>query len=184
VLRRGGTAPPRELILRRVFVIGEVALAFALLVSVMLLGRSLVSVLAENPGFDAHGVLTLQVSLPAASYPSLERVASFYSTLQRTLEERLGPQAIAVVDELPLTGDGGRILVSARPTDAGREAVVREAGTAYFDVMRIPVVAGRTFDPRDNSVVRDSREQSPYFPPPSPVADKLMRNLCASAGAR
>jgi len=41
-----------------------------------------------------------------------------------------------------------------------------------------------TFDPRDNSVVRDSREQSPYFPPPSPVADKLMRNLCASAGAR
>lgn len=151
VLRRGGTAPPRELILRRVFVIGEVALAFALLVSVMLLGRSLVSVLAENPGFDAHGVLTLQVSLPAASYPSLERVASFYSTLQRTLEERLGPQAIAVVDELPLTGDGGRILVSARPTDAGREAVVREAGTAYFDVMRIPVVAGRTFDPRDNT---------------------------------
>jgi putative ABC transport system permease protein len=151
VLRRGGTAPPRELILRRVFVIGEVALAFALLVSVMLLGRSLVSVLAEHPGFDAHGVLTLQVSLPAASYPSLERVVSFYSSLQRTLEERLGPQATAVVDELPLTGDRGRILVSVRPTDAGREAVVREAGTGYFDVMRIPVVAGRTFDPRDNT---------------------------------
>jgi hypothetical protein len=41
--------------------------------------------------------------------------------------------------------------VSARPTDVGREAVVREAGTAYFDVMRIPVVAGRSFDLRDNS---------------------------------
>jgi hypothetical protein len=41
--------------------------------------------------------------------------------------------------------------VSARPADAGREAVVREAGTAYFDVMRIPVVAGRSFDLRDNS---------------------------------
>jgi putative ABC transport system permease protein len=151
VLRRGVTAPPRELALRRVFVTGEVALAFVLLVSVMLLGRSLVSVLEENPGFDAHGVLTLQVSLPAASYASADRVVSFYAALQSALEQRLGPRTISIVDEIPLTGDRGRSLVSGRRTDAGREAVVRAAGTAYFDVMRIPVVAGRSFDARDNS---------------------------------
>jgi cell division protein FtsX len=29
--------------------------------------------------------------------------------------------------------------------------MVREAGPAYFDVMRIPVVSGRSFGPRDNS---------------------------------
>ena len=44
--------------------------------------------------------------------------------------------------------------MSVRPTDAGREAVVREAGTAYFDVMRIPIVAGRSFDARDNVLRR------------------------------
>jgi hypothetical protein len=78
-------------------------------------------------------------------------VVSFYSALQSALEERLGSRAVSIVDEVPLTGDRGRGLVSVRPTDAGREAVVRVAGSAYFDVMRIPVVAGRSFDPGDNS---------------------------------
>ena len=40
--------------------------------------------------------------------------------------------------------------MSARPTDVGREAVVRAAGTAYFDVMRIPV--------RRRPVVRPARQ--------------------------
>ena len=49
VLRRGATPTPRELTLRRVFVTGEVALTFVLLVSVTLLGRSLLIVLTVNP---------------------------------------------------------------------------------------------------------------------------------------
>ena len=78
-------------------------------------------------------------------------MASFYSALQSALEERLGPRTISIVNEIPLTGDRGRSLVSVRPTEAGREAVVRAAGTGYFDVMRIPIVAGRPFDERDNA---------------------------------
>jgi predicted permease len=150
VLRRGTTPPPRELIARRVFVVGEVALAFVLLVSVTLLGRSLLGVLNVNPGFDARGVLALQVSLPASRY-DLARVVSFYTALESALDERLGPGSMAVVNEIPLTGDRGRSPIGVRPGDVGHEAVVREAGTAYFDVMRIPIVAGRSFEPRDNA---------------------------------
>src|SRR5262245_189751 len=150
-LRRGATPPPRELRLRRVFVIGEVALAFVLLLSVAFLGRSLRRVLDISPGFDARGVLALSVSVPAAAYPDTDRIVAFYSALQTALEERLGPRAIAVIDEVPLTGDRGRSVVSARPAGTGPEAVVREAGTNYFDVMRIPLVAGRSFDAGDNT---------------------------------
>lgn len=132
VLRQGVTPPSRELTVRRLFVAGEVALAFVLLVSVTLLGRSLLIVLAANPGFDAGGVLTMRVSLPATSYADDERVESYYSALQNALEERLGPSITAVVDELPLTGDRGRSLVSARRMEVGHEAVVRVAGTAYL----------------------------------------------------
>ena len=153
-LRRGITQPPRELRLRRLFVVGEVALAFVLLVSLALVGRSLRSVLDVDPGFDARGVITLQVSVPAARYPTTERVASFYSSLQGALEARLGAGTVSIVNELPLTGDGGRRLVRLRPTDAGREVVERAAATGYFDVLRIPIVAGRPFDARDDAAAR------------------------------
>jgi len=151
VLRRGATQSPGELTLRRLFVIGEVALAFVLLVSMALLGRTLLNVLAVSPGFDARGVLTFQLSLPSASYSTPERVTAFYSTLHNTLEERFGPRAVAIADEIPLTGDRGRRLVSVRPADAGQEAVVRTVSRDYFDVMRIPVMAGRSFERQDSA---------------------------------
>jgi putative ABC transport system permease protein len=151
VLHRSVTPGRRELTLRRAFVTGEVALAFVLLVSVMLLGRSLVNVLNVKPGFDADGVFTLQVALPAANYSTNDRVAAFYSALHGALQERLGPRTAAIVDEIPLTGDRGRSVVTARAGEPGREAVMRAVGAAYFDVMRMPVVAGRAFDERDDA---------------------------------
>lgn len=148
VLSRGVTPAPRELGLRRVFATGVIALACVLLVSLTLVGRSLRNVLNVNPGFDARGVLALPLLLPAASP---ERVASFYLALQSALEERLGPRTVSVINELPLTHDRGRRFLRIRPAEPAREAVLREAGTAYFDVMRIPIVAGRPFDARDNA---------------------------------
>jgi putative ABC transport system permease protein len=150
-LRRGLTPAAHELRLRRAFVVGEVALAFVLLVSMSLLGRSLFDLLEVNPGFDARGVTALQLSLPRASYPDAGRSAAFYSALQATLGDRLGSRAVGIVDELPLTGDGGRQFVGAQPGDPGREVVVRTASPSYFDVMRIPVVAGRSFELSDNA---------------------------------
>jgi putative ABC transport system permease protein len=151
VLRRGATRHSHDLMLRRVFVAGEIALAFVLLVSVTLLGRSLIRVLNMTSGFDARGVMVMHVALPGASYPNAERVTAFYDTLQRQLQGRLGPHAVSIVDELPLTGDRGRSAVSLWAGESGREAVVRSAAPDYFDVMRIPVTAGRGFEPGDNA---------------------------------
>ena len=149
-LHRGDTPPPRELGVRRLLVTGQIALAFVLLACVALLGGSLVQLLNVDRGFDDRGVLTLQVSVPAASYRA-ERVVSFYSALQSGLEERLGPRSAAIINEIPLSGSTGRNLVRVPPGDVRGEAVVREAGPAYFDVMRIPVLAGRAFQPHDNA---------------------------------
>jgi putative ABC transport system permease protein len=150
VLRREVTPSSREHALRRAFVAAQVAVAFVLLVSMSLLGQALFRVTAINPGVDARGVLTLQLSLPSTVYTP-ERVASSYSTLHGALQERLGQRTVSIVDELPLTGDGGRRLVSAGQSGRRPEAVVRAASPGYFDVMRIPIVSGRPLGPEDHS---------------------------------
>jgi predicted permease len=146
VLSRGVTAAPREVGMRRVFVTAMVAVACVLIVSLSLVGRSLRNVLNVDPGFDARGVLVLPLLM---QYPDAER-AAFLSALHDTLEDRLGSGTVSVVNELPVTHDGGRRFMRIRPAEPAREVVLREAGTGYFDVMRIPIVAGRPFDARDN----------------------------------
>jgi len=151
MLRQGATPARRELMLRRGFVAGEVALAFVLLVSMALVATTMARVLRVNPGFDASGVLTVHLSLPAAAYPSDERVAAFYSALQSAVQQRLGGDSVAVVDELPLTGDRGRAIMTVRPGDPPREAVLRAASPGYFEAMRIPIEAGRSFAREDDA---------------------------------
>jgi predicted permease len=173
VLRRGTTPSPREARLRRVLVAGEVALAFVLLVSMALVGRTLLRVLAVDPGFDVRGVLALQISLPAASYPGPDRVASFYAALQNALEARLGPHTVSIVDERPLTHDRGRSLTGTRSGEAGPEAVVRTVSAGYFDVMRIPVIAGRSLDHTD----------TPAASPRVVISQSLAQRLFGSTAA-
>ena len=75
-LRRRSTSAPRELMLRRAFVTCEVALAFVLLVSMTVLGRNLVTVLNASPGFEARGVVTRAISVPAARYATADQIAA------------------------------------------------------------------------------------------------------------
>ena len=150
VLRRGVTSAPRELAMRRLFVTAQIALAFVLLASLTLIGRSLDRVLNVAPGFSPDDVLTMAVSTPPARYPADADVAQFYTRMRAALGERLGKDAVGVIDELPLTQDRGRTQVAAQPGGVTHEAVLRTIDPGYFGVMRIAIVAGRAFDDRDD----------------------------------
>lgn len=145
-LRHGATSTRREVAVRRGFVSAEVAAAFVLLVSMGLLGTSLRSMLRTDPGFEATGVLKLQLSLPQTIYPDQASVVRFYRTLSDQLEARLPTATVGVIDEMPLSGDGGRSRVGLAQGDAPLEAVVRSATAAYFPAIGIPLVEGQTFD--------------------------------------
>ena len=90
----------------------------------------------------------------------------------------MGPRTVSVINELPLTNDGGRRFMRIRPTEPAVEVVLREAGTAYFDVMRIPIVGGRPFDARDNAaapprvVVNESLAEQ-RFPDEQPIGRQI-----------
>jgi predicted permease len=174
VLSRGVTPAPRELRLRRVFATCVIALACVLLVSLTLVGRSLRTVLKLNPGFDARGVMTVPVSVPAAKYPTPDRRVAFHAALHAALEARLGPRTVSVINELPATHDRARGLLRIQPADPAVEFVRREVGTAYFDVMRIPILAGRPFDASDTAaapfrVVVSQSLAERWFPGEQPI---------------
>ena len=168
------TATRSDTALRRVLVGGEVALAFVLLLSVALVGHSLGTMLRTNPGFDPADVLKLQVALPRAAYPTDEEVVVFYRTLQSEVVARLGPGTVSFVDEIPLTGDGGRGRVTAGPGGPTQDVVVRTVGADYFTVLGIPLQSGREFSARDGAqadphVVITTTLAERLFPDASPL---------------
>src|SRR5712692_528818 len=73
-----GTASGGRQRMRNILAAGEVALSLVLLVGAGLTLKSLLRLTQVDAGFNPAGVLTMEVSLPDARYPSLGRQAEFY----------------------------------------------------------------------------------------------------------
>src|SRR5439155_21296606 len=82
----------------------EVAIAVMLLIAAGLLFKSLSRLQHVDPGFDPRGVLTFQLSLPAASYSRPAQIAAFYDELMKRIEALPGVDAAGAVTNLPLGG--------------------------------------------------------------------------------
>jgi putative ABC transport system permease protein len=74
---RGGTSAGHAR-LRNTLVIAEISISLVLLVCAGLLLKSLHTLLAQDPGFNLHNVLTFSVNLPDSSYPS-DKTPPYYS---------------------------------------------------------------------------------------------------------
>jgi predicted permease len=146
---RGQTPPAGPMAVRRALVIAQLAVAFVLLAAVLVVGRSLYRLTAIDPGFAVRDIVTARVSLPPAPYATATDVTRFYATLDARLAERFGRPRAALIDELPLTGDNGRVRIGRIGT-MQHEAVVRTAGPAYFDVLGIRILHGRAFTDADH----------------------------------
>ena len=105
------------------------ALAVLLLVGAGLMLRSLWSLQRIPIGFDPSNVLTMRVSLPAASYASPEQVVGFYERLLDRVRQlpgvrssRRGAAAAARLDDRRLRPDGRRLRSAAGHEREGRLA--------------------------------------------------------------
>ena len=165
VLRDGGrmgTSGRAAQRLRAAFVAMEVALSLVLLASSAVLGRSLLRLRAVQPGFDPTNTFTFWTFLPQATYKSAPDAARFYREAIQRFQQMPGVVAVAATAKLPLEIEGYpyRILIWA---DDGSDKkilppVVQATSTSasYFGTMRIPLVAGRTYD--DANVRRGALE--------------------------
>jgi len=137
--------------LRAVLVVVEVAMAIVLAAGAGLLVRSFDRLLAVDPGFRADQVLTMQVSLPGATYQDDASRVRFFQQLVERLEQVPGVTAAGGVSFLPLDGLGAATSFRAldRPApEPGQAPVtdVRMVSGDYFRAMGIPLVRGRLFD--------------------------------------
>src|SRR5262249_30531396 len=135
--RRGG--------LQVVMVVGEVAAAVLLACGAGLLMRSVSKLYAINPGIDVRGVSVVSVVTPAMR--GAERRVALLNMV-RELSALPGVKTAAVVQKLPLTGNGNSssIGVPGAAPGAPTTTFFRVASRNYFAVMGIPLRLGRLFD--------------------------------------
>jgi predicted permease len=137
---------------RKLLVAGEVGVSVVLLVSAGLLLRTLLQVNGLDPGFQPEGVFTARTVLPSPKYDDLPKRERFYRDVLRDVRALPGVQAAGFTSFLPFTMTGGiwPVVIDGKPDVKPRpDAVFRTATPGYFEAMRIPLRAGRTFQDSD-----------------------------------
>ncbi len=141
--------------LRSALVASEFALALVLLIGAGLMVRSLTALLAIDPGFDPHHVLTMIVSVAGTHESDPNRRAAFFHEAMEKIGAQPGVESVSATNHLPLAGDlwvlgfyaEGKPL--SKPGESA-SAAYRIMYPGYFKTMRIPFVRGRDVTQADN----------------------------------
>ncbi len=150
----GRTAALSRERLRFVLVAAEVGVALVLLVGAGLLVRSALRLQAVDPGFDASGVLSARVTLPAIGYEDPARVVRTFDEIARTLsvaDRRRRRRRSRRARRWRNEGNSNGLVAEGKVFDPNDfvNAQLAIIGGDYLGVMRIPLVAGRTFTDAD-----------------------------------
>jgi predicted permease len=182
-----GSGGRRSQRFRSALVVVEVSLAVVLLVGAGLMIRSVRNLAALSPGFDPDSVLTLHASIPRGSVPPTSTADAGTSAAPappppvvegRVLLERLraipGVVGASLGNDLPLDGNSSASFYAAEgqpPANAQNmpRAYVHRVSPDFFNTLRIPLIAGRTFSdteitPTSSAVVVSERVVKRFWP--------------------
>jgi predicted permease len=158
----------------RALVAAQIAITLVLVIGAGLLGRSLMKVLAVDPGFRVDKIVAMDVSLPWENMsqprpddPNAKSAQGiFFANLIDRLKQIPGVRSVGAASALPMTGglpDGMFVLMTQNEvpkTTDGFDALWNQkerigdadfcvTTSGYFQVLGIPLVRGRMFDDRD-----------------------------------
>ena len=142
---------PHSARLQKGLVAAQVALTLILLTGAGLMTRTMVRLLSVSPGFAPDNLLTLRINLSGARYATPDAVRGFHRDLLAGIEALPQVAGVSSISQPPLTGLGnsGSFAIEAAPNAEDRSARIRTIAPNYFDVMGLPVLAGRVFGPAD-----------------------------------
>lgn len=174
--------------LRSLLVVVNVGLSLALLSSAGILVKSYLRLRSVDPGFATDGVLTVQLSLPKATYPEDSQVTGFYEQALERIRTLPGVDTVGATTALPLTSSTGGTMFLPRSSDElaeGEQPLAQYATvtSGYFDSLGITRLYGRDFDPGQDRaeatpvVVVSASLARKYWPNEDPVGQQIFVGL-------
>lgn len=165
-------------------VVLEIALALPLLFASNLLVRTFLATASIDRGFDAEGLLTVEISLPHTKYSDPESRLSIFEELVRRVEALPG---IASVTTLPLNpgtgwaGVSGPLRFEGQTEEEARDnpmSAIEMVAPNYFAVLGIPLIRGRAFSPFDRLeservAIVSEEVAAKYWPGQDPIGKTL-----------
>jgi len=157
-----------------------------LLIGSALLIRTAMALGRVDPGFDTHNVLTMRMSLKGAQFDKSEAVEQLVHNGVERLKAIPGVVEATATCCVPLQGGYGLpFRIAGRPLAADSQGPYHGGGgwstvsPGYFEVFKIPVTRGRSFNDRDTAastkvVVINEAMAKQYWPNADPLADKLL----------
>jgi putative ABC transport system permease protein len=106
-LKEGGRdarASARGNRIRAMLVVSEVSLALMLLIGAGLLIKSFINLHQVDPGFNARGLLRVDVGVPRTRYAERAQAAAFFKQLVDRISVLPGVESVGAVSTLPLGG--------------------------------------------------------------------------------
>ncbi len=177
---------PRRL--RRLLVVGEVALAMVLVTAAGLVTRSFAGVVRVDPGFPVDNLLTLQVTLPSpngyASPADEARFASYFNQAAERIGRLPGVVSAGALSRLPFRDEGKdwTFTIEDFPTRPGQMQPDHEFRTATpgaLEALGVPLLRGRTVTRADRLdtqpvVVINQSLARMYWHDADPVGRRIM----------
>jgi len=157
----------------------EVGVAVVLLVAGGLLARNFIALVGRDLGFEPGNVITADVALTAPRYRDAPEVRlQYWSAALEALRGTPGVIDVAGANPAP-TGSGGRgfVAIEAQPeVEAGADYRVVTPG--YFELLHIPLLAGRAFDATDSAAservtIINRAMAEAYWPGANPVGERI-----------
>jgi putative ABC transport system permease protein len=143
--------------LRSALVVAQVMFALVLLVCAGLTTQAFLRLADAYQGFHAANVLRTEIRLPEKSYPENSQITGFYDRMLRGSASLPGASAAALVTNSPASNVDNEttfFTINGRPTvkaSEGPSADLQISSPDYFTVLRIPLVAGRSYTVADNT---------------------------------
>jgi predicted permease len=147
--------------IRNLLIVAQVAVSFMLLIGAGLMLRSLIKLQSVSPGFDPERVLAMRISPNWSKVNSSEKVQQLFDRVLDKVRSQPGVLSAGLASTYPLNqlgitfGPFNRgFQIEGRPIPAGElapQADFRSASPGYFETIRLPLVAGRTFEEKDDA---------------------------------